>query len=134
MRKQTALLLIILLSAFSLFLVVARGRTPSVQGLLAQIGVVVGVAPNPYNTLDAQLNQEQDQLNQQAADLAAREAAFANSAKTADPVSPAIWYLAGAIAIVALLVLLNFYLDRRRSRHEEQVAPLDLKDVEQPKE
>ena len=131
MRKQTALLLIILLSALSLFLVVARGRTPSVQGLLAQIGVVVGVAPNPYNTLNAQLDQEQDQLNQQAADLAAREAAFANGTKAADFVSPAIWYLAGAIAIVALLVLLNFYLDRRRSRQSSEPPIIDL---EKPKE
>ena len=92
---------------------------------------MVGVAPNPENTLNAQLNQEQGQLNQRAAALAAREAAFASSTAVADPVSPVIWYLTGAIAIVTLLVVLNFYFDWRRSRRPSEPPVIDL---EKPKE
>ena len=76
MRKQTVLLLIILLGAVSLLVVVSNGPAVPFRGLLAQVGVVVGVAPNPYNTLNEQLNQEKSQLDQQSSTLAAREAAL----------------------------------------------------------
>jgi len=127
MRKQTVLLLIILLGAFSAFLFVARGRATSFQGLMAQIGITVGVAPNPYNTLN-------DQLNQEASDLAAREAALASS--TASPASAprTDWRLAAAIAFIALLVILNFFLDWRRSRSIPASAPPLPGDREIPKE
>ena len=131
MRKQTVLLLIILLSAFSLFLAVAPGRTLPFPELLAQVGVVVGVAPNPYNTLAEQLDQEKIQLDQQSSTLRMEEAAFEQSIAAADAGSPAIWYLAGAIALVALLVLMNFYFDLRRS-HTAPAAPVI--DLEKPKE
>jgi uncharacterized membrane protein YwaF len=134
MTKRTALLLIILVAVLSFVAVGARAPRSPFQFLLAQVGIVVGVAPNPYNTLDDQLNQERTQLNQQASDLAAQEAAFASSTAAANAVaSPAAWYLAVAIAVVALLVVLNFYLDWRRSRSAPGVAaPLELKDVEPP--
>jgi len=120
MRKQTVLLLIMLLGASLVLLFVARARVASLQDLMAQIGITVGVAPNPYNTLNDQLNQEQNQLNQQASDLAAREAALVSSTAAASAAPPETWYLAAAIATVALLVILNFYLDWRRSRIIEE--------------
>ena len=132
MRKQTALLLIVLAGALSFIAIGARAPRSPFQSFLAQVGIVVGVAPNPYNTLNDQLNQKQAQLDQQAADLAAQEAAFASStAAAAAAPSPAVGYLAAAIAVVALLVILNFYLDWRRSRREAKTATLlDLKDIE----
>ncbi len=119
MRKRTVLLLIMLAGVACVFFFVARGRVASLPSLMAQIGITVGVAPNPYNTLNDQLNQEQNQLNQQAADLAAREAALASSTAAADAVSYTDWYLSAGIAAVAILVSLNFYLDWRRAKREE---------------
>ncbi|MGC9599431.1 MAG: hypothetical protein ABSE18_03540 [Minisyncoccia bacterium] len=77
--------------------------------LLAQVGVSVGVLPNPYNTLN-------DALSQKAAYLNAQEAALAST--TAAASSPAgdssLGYLTVAVAVLAVLVALNFYLDWRR--------------------
>lgn len=116
MTKRTAWFLIVFLGAsFSLVFIGAPEVMPPSR-LLAQVGVVVGIAPNPYNTLNDQLQQEQTQLNQQAADLAAREAAFASntaSGSASSSASPAVWYLAIAVAIMAVLVILNFYFDWR---------------------
>ena len=123
MKKQTAWLLIILAGAFGAFLVaVSFGSPTTFKKMLADVGITVGVAPNPYNTLAAQLDQQQTQLNQQAADLAAREAAFASSTAEAAPSSPVLWYLMVAIAVLAILVLLNFYFDWRR-RRESPLPP-----------
>lgn len=121
MRRQTAWLLIVLVGVSFMFFFVGRGRVPSLPDVMAQIGITVGVAPNPYNTLNEQLSQEQDQLNQQAADLAAREAALASSTAAVQTAPPTNWYVDGAIVFVALLVCLNFYLDWRRDRREEAV-------------
>jgi predicted PurR-regulated permease PerM len=134
MKKQTVWLLIVLVGVFFVFLVIVKGNSSPFPKLLAQVGVAVGVVPNPYNTLDAQLNQKQDQLNQQISDLVAREAAFASSAAATNSVSPMVWYLVVAIALVALLVLLNFYFDWRRSRHAQEVVPAAPNDPENPKE
>ena len=79
--------------------------------------MVVGVPPNPYNTLNDQLQQEKTQLDQQAADLAARQAAFASSTGAVlAGVSPVTWYLAIAVVIIGLRICLNFYFDWRISK------------------
>lgn len=117
MTKRATWFILIIGGVFILSGVAAQ-KNFSFEKLLGQVGVVVGVAPNPYNTLDAQLNQKQAELDQQQADLAAREAALAStSAPTAlAQSSPAIWYLAAGIFFLAFLVILNFYLDWRRSK------------------
>ena len=134
MKKQTVWFLIIFSGSLFLLFFVAGGRIMPFQNLLAQIGITVGVAPNPYNTLDAQLNQEQDRLNQQASDLAAREAALASSTAAANSASPAVWHLDVSIAVIALLVSLNFYLDWRRSRRALKAAPAAPDGIKEPKE
>lgn len=123
MRKQTAWLLIILLGTFLTFLVVAKGRVVPFPKMLAQVGIEVGVAPNPYNTLASELDQEQTQLTQEKADLDARETALASSTVAATTASPAVWYLTLAIAILALLVLANFYFDWRRAQRDIMPPP-----------
>lgn len=91
------------------------------RALLAQVGVAVGIAPNPYNTLDAQLTAKQAQLDEEQADLAAREAAFASTTASTTPMSnpSTVWYLVMALGVLAFLVGLNFYMDWRRSQRSE---------------
>ena len=57
---------------------VTGGRAARSGTMLAQVGIAVGVAPNPYNTLNEQLNAKQAQLDMEAADLAAQRAALAS--------------------------------------------------------
>jgi preprotein translocase subunit SecF len=113
-----------LLGAISSLLLFSGGRVAAPSRLLAQIGIAVGIAPNPYNTLNEQLQQQQTELNQQAADLAAREAAFASSTGAATAAeSPVIWYLAIAIAIIGILVFLNFYFEWQYFRRTPKGPP-----------
>jgi preprotein translocase subunit SecF len=119
MSKRTAWLLILFLGAASSLFFFGRGRVLPSPNFLAQVGMVVGIAPNPYNTLNDQLQAEKTQLDQQAADLAARQAAFESStgvAATVAQTSPVVWYLSMAVALIGILVCLNFYFDWRRSR------------------
>ena len=111
---------------------------------LGQVGVTLGVAPNPYNTLNEQLNAKQLQLDEQATDLAAREAALNEGSATSSSGitnSPVVGYLAIAIGILAFFVGLNFILDWRRLEMEKRAlarlapagaAPL-VDDVEPPR-
>jgi hypothetical protein len=122
MSKQTLWLLGVFAGISFMFLFAGTGGSPSLPSLLAQVGITVGVPSNPYNTLAAQLGQQQNQLNQQAADLAAREAAFTSStADVANASSPEVSYLGYAVIVVSLLVFVNFYLDWRRSRRAKAV-------------
>ena len=134
MKKQTVWLLVVLLGVFSAFLLVVTGNAIPFQKKLADVGITLVIPANPYNTLASQLDQEQTQLNQEAADLAARQAAFASSTTTASAASPALWYLVVAIAVLAVLVLLNFYFDWRRSRRERVVDIVMPSEPEKPKE
>ncbi len=99
-------------------------RTPGgfapAKSMLAQVGVVVGVAPNPYNTLNAQLSQEKTQLDMEAADLASQKAALASQAAKGSPASSSAvpWYLMVAVGIAAFFVGLSFHLGARRERME----------------
>ena len=123
MSNRTVWFLIIFLGATFSLLFFSGGKILSPTKLTAQVGLLVGIAPNPYNTLNAQLQQQQSQLNQQAADLAAREAAFASSTNVSVSASPMIWYLTVAVIIIGLLVCANFYLDWRRSRRAAEEPP-----------
>jgi len=122
--RQSALLVLVLAAAIAVFYAAPIAHLPSPRTMLAQIGIAVGVAPNPYNTLDAQLNQKQAQIDAEQADLAAREAALASTtARTAaSQLSPIVWYLIAAILVLAALVGFNFYLDFHRRRKQEVAA------------
>ena len=116
MKNEIIRFVVIILAAGAL----AFGASPNGQiffgKLMAQVGITVGIAPNPYNTLDAQLNAKQAQLDAESADLAAREAAFASSTATASAATAADgWYSWVALGILGLLVALNFLLDWRRN-------------------
>jgi hypothetical protein len=116
MKAKTLWSIVIVVGAVVAGVMALNGGTvPGVTGMLADVGVVVGVAPNPYNTLNDQLNQRQLAIEQEQADLAAREAAFASSTQDGRAVPPAYaWYFGMAVVVLALLVILNFYLDWRR--------------------
>jgi len=94
--------------------------------LPAQVGVTLGVAPNPYNTLNAQLDAKQAQINAEQANLDAQQAALdsstAGAASPATGGSPLFGYLVIAVGILALLVGLNFYFDWLRSRTPRQIS------------
>ncbi len=116
MVLMTAAAIAVAAVAFS----VTGGRTQRFGTMLAQVGVAVGVAPNPYNTLNDQLNAKQAQLDMEAADLAVQRAALASdtaAGAVAGPASP-YWYLVAAVGALTLLVVLNFYMDWRRAEHE----------------
>lgn len=88
------------------------------ETMLAQVGVSVGIAPNPYNTIDAQLNQKSAYLDERQAYLDAEQAALASSTAAANSPegNPFLLYLTIAVAGLATLVILNFYFDWRRGR------------------
>jgi hypothetical protein len=134
MSKRTVWFLIIFLGASLTFLFTIKSPVGP-DKLLGDVGVSVGIAPNPYNTLATQLDQEQTQLSQESADLTARENALGTNA-TQDPSGdPAIvWYLAIAVTFIGILVLLNFYLDWRRLRRIAKMLPVPSPQDPLPKE
>jgi len=85
----------------------------STQNLMAAAGASLdaSVPPNPYNSLAAQLEAKQAQLN-------AEQASFDAQAQQAAPSAPGNWGFWSLCVSVALFVLvaLNFYFDIRRSR------------------
>ena len=119
---MNTLLPIVVVVAWSSAVTMANnGTVPPLTGMLAQVGVVVGVAPNPYNTLNDQLDQKQLAIDQEQADLAAREAALASTTQNSSAMPSAYtWSLGIAVVVLALLVILNFYLDWRRERGSSQ--------------
>lgn len=109
------------------------------ETLLAQVGVVAGVAPNPYNTLNEQLDQKAAAINSEQAYLNQEQAALASSTAEANSFSsdPLQWYLTAAVAALMVLILLNFYFDWRRAKREEEEfaatrAPRPSSDVPRP--
>ncbi|HVN26508.1 MAG TPA: hypothetical protein VMT99_02540 [Candidatus Paceibacterota bacterium] len=99
----------------------SRALESSTAGrMLAQVGVTLGIEPNPYNTLNAQLDAKQTQLEMEQADLEAQKEALASdtAASSAAASSPLMRYLIVIVGILALLVGLNFYFDWRRSERE----------------
>ena len=123
-KGVTGIVLVVVAAAtvwYGSFSVAGRGSAAfaPISSFLAQVGVSLGVAPNPYNTLNEQLNQKQIQINEEQADLAAREAALASStaaaAATAGPASsPLFGYFMIVVGILEFFVGLNLYIDWRR--------------------
>lgn len=123
MLKKAALFALIVLAGLLLFGIASRTKLAYLdQTFLAQVGVSVGVLPNQYNTLNDQLNQKAAYLDERQAYLDAQQAALASSTAALNSPSgnPYLAYLTVAIAGLAVLVLLNFYFDWRRSRRKEK--------------
>ena len=116
LRGKQALSLVVLAAALGLFThSVALGAPArafsSANGLLASAGVGVSleVAPNPYNSLAAQLEAK-------AADLTEREQRIERLETTTQRENDlGLYSLAMSIALFTLLAV-NFFLDWRRGR------------------
>ena len=83
----------------------------------ANVGVSVGVLPNPYNTLAQQLQDKENDLTKREADLSKKEEGSNKQDKTL------IYALIGG-GVLLLLILLNFYFDYRRKRRKQD-TPLE---------
>lgn len=81
----------------------------------AAASLTLGVEPNPYNTLDAQLTAKQNELDQREAAIASKE-----SSGTAD-----VYGLASFCISIVLLILvaINFYYDRKMRGNRTAIMP-----------
>lgn len=79
-------------------------------GLGRAVGMSVGVPENSINKLALELKNKESQLDQREQAIAEREAAAGDQAVA--------YYLAGGIAILFILVIVNFFLDHRRREQE----------------
>lgn len=89
----------------------------------AVVGISTGVAPNPYNTLAAQLDSKQQELDERESRLERLES------KAIEREQDAQWafYSLVASALLFLLVAANFYFDARRSRITASQFTVSLK-------
>lgn len=119
MKKKAGYYAFIVLAGVIILAALSFVKVPnSNETLLAQVGVVVGVQPNPYNTLNQQLNEKAAQLNAQQAYLNEEQAAIASSTSAGSSSSSdlALWYLAAAVAVVAALAVFDFYIEWRMAK------------------
>lgn len=110
MRNTAVILLVV---AFAGAVYVSAGRPPSLL-LLGQIGIGASVPANPYNTLAEQLTDWEGELGAREQSLNEREALVRESQGKLNRI------LGSAVAVIALLLGLNFYLDWHRRRRPEQ--------------
>jgi hypothetical protein len=89
------------------------------------------VPENPVNTLVAQLDAKQKQLDQKEQDLNTLEARLAERDNFWN--NGLLWAIFIAIGILGILVVLNFYFDRRREKELEILAERETQEV-MPKE
>lgn len=124
--QKAALFILSIFAGVTLSLVALNIDPGSLRGvLLGQVGVAVGVLPNPYNTLNDALNKRAAYLDEQQAYINEQEAMLASTTAAANSPSgnPFLEYLTIAVGVLAFLVLLNFLLDWRRSRKKEKDVP-----------
>lgn len=104
----------VILLAYSVSLFTPATIATRIEGMLANasIGVSLGVEPNPYNTLAADLKQMETDLDERERRILSLERELKRSRTTET-------YLAyGSLALstcLFMLVGLNFYWDRRRN-------------------
>ncbi len=84
------------------------------------------VPENPINQLALQLNNKEDQLNQKEQELNNREAQLNTQNNFWN--SGLLLAIFLALGILAALVVLNFYFDRRREKELEILAQREIKD------
>ena len=87
--------------------------TQNAQDMFAAVGVTMSVAPNPYNTVAAQLQLKETALKQKEQQLASRENAQASQPLTAPSNRYSFYSLCMSI-VLCILVAINFYFDVRR--------------------
>jgi hypothetical protein len=101
--------------------------------LMAATGVsdYATVPVNPINQLAAQFDAKQKQLDQKEQDLNAREAEFAAQKNIWS--NGLLWAIFISIGVLGILVVLNFYFDRRREKELEILAERETQEA-MPKE
>ena len=113
MSKTTIILLAVLVLVMAFIL--AQGIfdiNPIALGkyFLAQVGVTVGVKPNPFNTLAQQLDKKEEDLKAKEQLLEKR---ILEENNLGDQTLQYLLFIGGGLLA---LVVLNFYLDYRRKR------------------
>lgn len=115
MKKQQAILLILLV-----IVVIGMGSNvflrlnPSLlkNNLLGQVGVFVGVEPNPHNTVAGQLEKKEKELTQKEEELKIREEMLQTETVN---VNKQRWYLmAGVAGVLLALIGVQAYMNRKR--------------------
>lgn len=81
------------------------------------VGMSVSVPENPVNKLALELQQKENSLTQKEQELNAREQALNESNNNRQ--STLIMVLGAGIAVLFVLVILNYILDYRRRRREK---------------
>ncbi|MAF79583.1 hypothetical protein CL629_00690 [bacterium] len=117
MRKKTKLL-----TAFLGVLIIMMGthiilRTnPKLlkNSLLGQVGVMVGVEPNPYNSIAQQLDEKEKELVQKEEELKIREETLNTEAVNIN--EQLLYLIIGVAGVLFVLLGTNFYLDWRRKQ------------------
>lgn len=125
--KQLRLLPLALALYLFLLALVSSYINPQELGakFLAQVGSVgisLGVAPNPDNTLAEEFRKKEDSLSARESDLAAREAALQSEARDSgkNNADATRYSLLGGIFLLALIII-NYYLDFRARRMLQRV-------------
>ena len=112
------------LFGFAVYATTPQSLLQHAQETLAAVGVTIAVAPNPYNTVAAQLSAKEAQLNQKEAQL---------NAQAATQTRPSLdnrygFYSLCSSLVLLVLVAMNFYLDnRRRSGGPQRTYSVDLR-------
>jgi len=81
------------------------------------VGMEVSIPQNPFNKLAAQLEEKEERLAQKEKALDKREQALA-AEQTGAP-KTIIWVLAAGIAVLFVLILVNYYLDWKRRKKDK---------------
>lgn len=125
MIKKALIFTLIVIVGLLVFLTASRVKLAFFgETMLAQVGVSLGIPPNPYNSLNDQLNQKSAYLDERQAYLDAEQAALASSTAAANSPAgnPFLLYLTVAVIGLAVLVILNFYFDWRRAHKKRNMT------------
>ena len=80
------------------------------------MGLSLSIAENPYNKLALQLNEKERSLNERENYLNQLQTDLVQSSRSYKLVLMALTFL---MFLLIFLVILNFYLDNRRRRHDD---------------
>lgn len=93
-----------------------EGRIVSftIDRFIGSVGISSSVAPNEWNTLAQSLEEREADIAERENTLLLREQELLEERARLTQGSTTLWALVGAVCLLAALLGLNFYLDRRR--------------------
>ena len=118
MRQKTKLLTVVLgVLIIMMGVHVALRTNPKLlkNSLLGQVGVMVGVEPNPYNSIAQQLEEKEKELTQYEEELKNREETI--NTETVSINQQTLYLIIGVAGILFVLLGTNFYLDWKRRKN-----------------